>query len=372
MRPIRILCFVFGFAIPLLPVHGNAFASKTLVQVETVQQYTACFGPGWDLANADQSGVNFYTELLRVNSLGFSLHNGRPWQDPDTWNVDYLDPDTVNPWAYSDDYLEADAPNMAISFFQGHGALALSDGMQCTSASDCTHPPLGGGAASCDFSPHTYQAFGTGYGACMYASARALLTCGNGDSSSGPWSPHVAFLTGPNMVLGENPTEGGWRGAGTNGGTSLAIFHISHGLSKWFPNTEWSSLYGGIHLFASILPDWGGDTSDSLAFGNAVASPYSANPHSAVASAYANAITSVYDGGGCPGPGGASGGGINGCGCHVIISYANNRVGASAMLTQSWYSLASDASEYATSTAYYAYLLGCNYDPSTYGWSGSH
>jgi hypothetical protein len=353
--------------IPLLPVHDNALASKTLVEVETVNSYTPCFGGG-DLYNANQSGVNFYTELLRVNSLGFQINGGGSWQDAWTWNTDYLDPDTPNAPPGSMDYAFGDAPNMAISFFQGHGIQNLSDDRPCTSVATCTTYQL---PATCESNPWTYQQLGQGKGACMYATPRALVTCGNRDAGSATTPIHYAYLTGPNMVLGENPSEGGWRGAGTNGGTSLAIFHISQALNVWFPNTEWKSMFGGIHMVAGLLLGWGGDTADSLGFGNAVASPYSTNPNGPVAQSYANAISSITDGTGCWN-GYSYTGGINGCGCHVVIAYGNTlRAPANTLNHEPWAGLTSDQGGTATSTAYSGFMLGCNYNVAEYFWSGT-
>lgn len=263
-------------------------------------------------------------------------------------------------------------PNMALSFFQGHGDGEYS-GAACTSAATCTSPPYGSlpDAGDCVFNPITYTDFGTGKGVCEYASSRCLVTCGNGDAGSSTNANHAACMNGGNMVLGENPTEGGWRGAGTNGGTSLAIIHMSNGLTTWFPNLEWSSLYGGIHMYAGTMPTYGGDTCDSGSFGYAVAHPYSTNPSGAVSTSYTNAISNNPDCTGCPG-GASYGGGFNGCGCHVIVSYANTSAHATALAGQSWNGLTTDSGDYATSTAFYSYTVGCNYNITKYGWNGGN
>jgi hypothetical protein len=178
------------------------------------------------------------------------------------------------------------------------------------------------------------------------------------------------------MVLGNNPVSGDWRGAGTQGGASLAIFHISHGLDAWYPNKEWSSLYGGIRIFASIFVGPGGDTADSPGFGSAVAKAFQANQNGTVGSAYTNAISSVQDGSGCeengtPDKGLSFGGGINGCGCNAAISYSNTATNAHTLLDTTWVGLES-SSALADSTAAYYYDIGCNYNPQTYGWLGGN
>jgi hypothetical protein len=203
--------------------------------------------------------------------------------------------------------------------------------------------------------------YGAGNGVCQYDSPRALAVCGANDANG-----HVAFLS-PNMALGENATNGAWRGAGTNGGTSLAIVHMSFGMMTFFPN-EWFNIFAGLHIYEGIMISWG-DTNDSLGFGNAVASPYSVNPYSSVAQGYVNSISSVTDGGGCSNAT-SWGGGINGCGCQVAMSVSNSTGNAQSMLNERWLDLKYDwASQNVPSNSFYYWTYyTCNYNPTTYPW----
>ncbi|MBV9155585.1 MAG: hypothetical protein JO097_04940, partial [Acidobacteriaceae bacterium] len=71
------------------------------VVVETANAYSSCFGSGSNLSNSNQSGANFLSQLTSVNSLGFQLF--AHWQDSQTWDTDFLDPDTAGANSNDDD-----------------------------------------------------------------------------------------------------------------------------------------------------------------------------------------------------------------------------------------------------------------------------
>jgi hypothetical protein len=366
MSTCRTLCVASGLVIPLLYLHSEASAVKNLVHVETVSSYTPC-GLGPDIPGSNASGENFAAEILRVNSLHFAFDSQHYWNDYNVWGADYLDPDLHGAPAGSNDTYAADQPNTAISFFQGHG-VGVSYGGGCAKASDCTSPSTG----TCVFSPYSKAVFAQqGGGQCFYSSPRDLVFCESHDG--GRTYGWTVASPSSGMALGENSTEGGWRGAGTNGGTSLMIIHISYGLTPWFPNTEWMPAFAGVHMIAGMMVAGGGDVSDSASYGFAVANGYSANPNGAVSTAYMNAINNNPDSYGCQYAGGVyPGTGFWGCGCHVIVSYADTTAHAIALAGQSWAGLQADSGDHATGTAYYWYGVGCNYNPTIYGWSGGN
>src|SRR5271169_3102302 len=211
------------------------------VVAETANSYKSCFGNGSDLSYSNQSGANFLNQLTRVNSSGFSVY--AHWQDSLVWDTDFLDPDTAGANSRDDDTHNFDRPGLAISFFQGHGLSSIkpTSDQVCTSGSQCTRPPAGAsvgnlGTGTCVLSPGSVAQYGAGNGVCQYTSNRAMLTCGSNDANG-----HLAYLS-PNMAFGEDPTDGAWRGAGINGGTSLAIVHMSFGMLTFFPS-EWSNIF---------------------------------------------------------------------------------------------------------------------------------
>jgi hypothetical protein len=168
------------------------------------------------------------------------------------------------------------------------------------------------------------------------------------------------------MALGENPTNGAWRGAGVNGGTSVAIVKMSFGMLTFFP-TQWWSLFAGLHLYEGVMISWG-DSDDSASFGSAVAAAYTANPNSSVAQGYLNAISSVTDGGGCSGAT-SWGGGINGCGCHAAMTLSDSATGVTEVFNENWFAIKGDNVAQG-GTGYWWWGIMCNYNPTTYPWEG--
>jgi hypothetical protein len=362
--------FIAGGSAALLLAPVQPYATPTPeyhygVIVETVNNYKACFGNGSDLSNSNQSGADFLNQLTRYPYFSMFAH----WQDANVWDRDFLDPDTYGAKWADDDTYSFDEPGLAVSFFQGHGLASTKPASDqvCTSGSQCTHPPSGAsvgnlGTGTCVLSPASVAKYGKGNGVCQYTSNRAMVTCGSNDANG-----HLAYLS-PNMAFGENPTNGAWRHAGTNGGTSLAIVHMSFGMLTFFPS-EWSDIFAGLHLYEGLMVSWG-DVNDSAGFGNAVASPYTVNPNSSVTQGYLNAISSVTDGDGSCSPGGSSwNGGFNGCGCHAAMTLSNSADGAWTRFNEPWLALRNDWPSQ-SGVGYWWWGIGCNYDPTTYPWSG--
>ena len=114
-----------------------------------------------------------------------------------------------------------------------------------------------------------------------------------------------------------------------------------------------------------------GDTADSATFGGAVAAPFRANPQGSVGKAFNNSISSVTDGGGCTNSGYSFGGGINGCGCDTVVSYAGNFTNAQTLIDTTWIGLEQNSS-LANSAVQGAYYAGCNYNIGTSPWYGGN
>ncbi len=171
------------------------------------------------------------------------------------------------------------------------------------------------------------------------------------------------------MALGENATVGGWAGAGTNGGASLAIVHMSWGLVPFFPVSEWIHLFAGVQMYAGMMPTYG-DTMDAATFGHAIAAPYTASGgFSTLSTDFVNAIASVTDGGGCGA--GQSGGGFGYCGCHVIMTCSDSVGDARNIINEPW-SAVKFTNGTQTSAAICITTYGCNYNFNTYPWSGGY
>jgi hypothetical protein len=176
------------------------------------------------------------------------------------------------------------------------------------------------------------------------------------------------------VAFGENTTVGSWRGASTDGGTSLAIVRNSQGLVIPF-FSQWWKAFAGLHLFAGVgfpyTPNPNNqnanlnDIIDSTSYGTQVAVPYVMTPSASIHSGYTAAISSVSEGTGCPRSGGGFSwnSGMTGCGCHVIMTVSPTAAGGSTVIEESWTALNND-SPYQTGTGYYYFYWGCNYYPN--------
>jgi hypothetical protein len=359
----------------------DADAAKQYVNVESTNSYTPCFG-GSDLLNSNSSASNFLNAMTSVQFI-FLAANGGVLQDPNAWNVDYMDPGSPEAPPGADDNLYSDAVDVAVSFYQGHGISVIQGNLNCTDQSYCNPPPPGaanqfGGPplsnnGTCSRTPLANR--------CNWASMRALVTCGTGDQGNTIATPdpravpnHLAVMSSGAMVLGNNPIAGNWRGAGTNGGASMVIYKISHGLDTFYPNLELSPAFAGLEIFASVQTAINGDSEDSQGFGAAVAATFTANPFTSAGLDYANAISNVMDGSGCKSvqfPNGNQYGGFNGCGCHTAVSYSTNFTNAAQLVDTTWVSLEVN-NPVANSVTQGAYYAGCNYSLTTYPWSGGN
>jgi hypothetical protein len=124
----------------MVVAQGRARAWGTGVNVETASYYEACAALNEStIPNADPSGRSFMSEITRVNSAGFAITNH--FWDQNTWNSDFLNPNTPNAPTGANGNTYADAPNLAISFLQGHGNMDPSGAQPCWEADMCTAPP---------------------------------------------------------------------------------------------------------------------------------------------------------------------------------------------------------------------------------------
>jgi len=363
----------FGFGVASLLVFTPACAQAPSAQihnrvvVETVNSYSACFGSSSPLTNSNASGSGFLSFLYGPFSLQQYLPLVTQWQDGNVWDTDFLDPDLPGANRLDNDTANFDQPGTAISFFQGHGAGLLKpsgSGSLCNSGDDCANPPAGTSVGNlqdgtCAWSPLSVARTGKGY--CNYTSTPTLNTCGNFDAHG-----HKAALS-PGMALGETPFRtafGLWRPAGKNGGTSVAIVHMSFGMWTFFPSSEWAGLFDGLQLYLGLMVS-ADDSEDSASFGPAVGQAIVTNVLGSVADGYLNAMSSVTDGSGCKGwPGG-----FNGCGCHFAMTLSQGAQGASDNFNGDFFSLLVDGDSQ-FGPGYWQWGAVCNYDPVKYPWSG--
>jgi hypothetical protein len=351
------------------------------IQIETVNSYSNCYGSGSNLSNSNSSGAAFATEMARVNAEGFSVP-GTPnscgadscwWQDNEVYDTDFLDPDTSGASSSFNDTNNFDQNNRTngIAFFQGHGFNEPSNAggppTGCTASNwqtACAPAPAGTtGVLGCVVTPGSEQYLNkTGGGSCHYnvpSKEPAYVTCSNNDYQ------HFAYLS-QNVKFGESGYSGGWAGAATNGGVGLVF--AKHSFGMWLPfASQWWPVFAGMDLYAGVAIGWG-DSNDSPGYGYAVANPYSRNPTSSVRSGYLGAMNNISDGdGSCPTAFGGTSwpGGMNGCGCHAIMTLSSTAACGQAIIgNETWQNVKnSNYSNCQTGNGYYYWYINCNYNP---------
>ncbi len=297
------------------------------------------------------------------------------YYDNNVYDVDFLDPNLSNaPTPYGDDYEEFDnASNLAISFYQGHGADMGGTGttIPCEAKTDCPASKAQPGAivgrsgyGSCTKSPMIAAARG-GHGECVYTQVNTInptidvCSAGSRNSNHG----QLGF-----MALGENPTNGAWRGAGTDGGTSLALLHMSWGTPIYYPATGLASAFAGLHLLGDVMIANGDINGGDSGWGGAVASLYTANPSLSIAQQFVGLVASDMTGLGCNGSGSVPGG-INGCGCYIMMTVTTAATYNSTPLAESWINLRTN-DPYQNASTYTWVQYECNYNVAQYPWVG--
>lgn len=368
-RAARALCALTALVAVSSPKIASA-EDHPYIEAESVDNYqNCCFPKGSTACNLyyANSGASYFRSTMTdgANDVGFRL--GAWWEDSSVYDSDFMDPDLC-PGRNFNDTGNFDAPGLGISYYQGHG-YGLTKPVPdepCDTMYGCYNPPAGTsvgntGYGACVLTPWTVGKWGAGWGICNYTSSPALATCGAFSANSQTVSLNSC------VALGENTYNGGWRGAGTNGGTSLAIVWMSFGMWTFFPTTEWNPVYAGLHLYAGIMIS-DHDVSDNTPFGYLIADAYNANPSAAVSQGYVDSMSSNYVGSGCSGDGFPAGG-MNGCGCNAVMTLGTNGTYTYNAFNENWYALRNDLAGL-NGTGYWYWSVNCNYNLSQYPWYG--
>jgi hypothetical protein len=348
----RFIAFPKAMLRHLLPivlgvVATAAHAQSTGLVVESVNDYTLRNGPS--LSNSIANGDGF---LQGMTFPGSRFHLNVRWVDKNVWDTDFLDPSANS---QGGDQSNFDTPGTAISYFTGHGFCNSGcSTTSCTTTRACTTPNANAGErmpGTCRFSPFDQPR-------CCYMVDRAAATAGNADKFNG-----VVNYTSGATRWGESPSSGGWAGAGTNGGTNLAVLDISCGILPTFWFQALQNANAGVQMVATIMVA-GGDTANVADRGSTFASFYKANENSRVSDSWLNTMNSLpaNEGGGCPGGGGFHG--FNGCGCNIIIGMDNSAARAAGSMNETWVSLTNDAND-ALGNQFYTTRWQCNYPLSS-------
>jgi hypothetical protein len=327
-----------------------AFAQSYGIIVEAVNSYPTKGTLYNRIANAD----GFYQGMTQPGSNWYLKTR---YTDNSVFDTDFIDPDV---FSVANDTYNFDQTGAGIAYFSGHGVGDAGTGQPCNHNADCTSPPGNGGyPATCRNIPGAGKT-------CLYNSTRYIVTESSGDRYGG-W---VGLNRGGGVAWGESTFSGPWSHAGTNGGINLAIVDISFGI---LPTGFWEqigSAFAGVHLWGTIMPTWG-DTADVGDRGAKFAAKYQANSAGTVADAWVYTLSSLGgEGMACGGNwANGGGGGINGCGCNIILSVDVDRGHSDAKINvESWNLLPWDNYD-STGAGSMSFEWLCNYDAVTYGWS---
>jgi hypothetical protein len=320
-------------------VPARSFASSGIVTeaVDTGYGTGTCLGP--PLQNRVQNATQFRNQLL----LDPRWTSGADYTNASVWDTDFFDPDLGTPG--DDDTHNFDPLGAAISYYSGHGICTsqASPPQSCSRAADCTNPPSGVSAA---YARCVVQQVGVRSSAiCRYSNDVQLYVCGSRDAHN-----HYVDVSSGNIAWGESSYSGGWRGAGTNGGTNLVVLDASCATNP-ASGAQLFNAYAGIHLLATTM-NITGDVADVGDRGVSFAKLYAVNPTGSVASAWAESLNSV----------GGTLHGYNGLGANYVQSLDVSLADATWKTEQeNWIGLTDDRHD-ATGSGFWSATWQCNYD----------
>ena len=327
---------------------------STGLVVESVDNYSIRNGP--TLGNSIANGDGFIAWMTGAPT---------PWLtiSPSPWTLVIRYPDNLAADAdFTDSELNSagrdlwnfDRPSTAISYFTGHGD--CTDGcstQSCTNTSSCTTPVAGSRLpGTCRYSPMDAPR-------CCYLTDRQALTSSSFDFNAG----RANYTSGP-LRWGESTTSGAWAGAGTNGGTNLAVLDISCGVLPPFWSQQLVNAMAGVHMVATILVA-GGDTDNVPDRGATFGAMWASNPNGSPAQAWLDTMASLpaNEGNACidrQGNNLGGGRGFNGCGCNIVVAMDATANSASDKINEDWRDLRSDDRD-ATGRNFYVARMQCNY-----------
>ena len=356
-------------------ISTHARATATGIFVEGVDNFPAssccadgiCFSAS-NLGNSQTNSQGFLDQML-ASPNSWQLTYNTPWYNDDCGTSDYYDPQMTG--QVDEDYKWFDAPSTYASYVTAHGMCPDTNtpefGDQCWHDSECaSHSPPAG-----ERQPGTCVRWPwDNYGRCRYSSDRRIIL---GNRTAGP--PNrcgIVNYTSGNVKWGENPyIQGnpGWAGAGTNGGTHLAVLDISCAELSG-RHQEIFPAFAGMHMLATTLVVKG-DMANVPDRGRHFASHYTANPNGIVSNSWNDTLNSEnwHQNAYCHARGilqpAVGGLGYNGCGAQSVTALGATAAEAHSLVGETWYDLRWDGRS-ATGASYYEQWYACNYDCYTW------
>jgi len=353
---------VAGAALAFLAVWAQAAPaqSSSKLNVETVNDYSYLVGDHSQDTHCNTEGDNLWTALL---ASGSPYVGGNHYKDGLVWDTDFYDPDLTGNPSDSDTY-NFDSGGTAISYVCAHGTCDDVVHTTCSSDADCGAnaycpgmPPLDSGEVRL----------------CIKESARRLFTSSASSSHANQvwYGLNPGFTPYKSFALGEDAASGGYNGAGTNGGTNLAVIVNSCGIRSHYYIDDTTHFFGGTHSVMMAMPTaaWktgGGqycasDTATYAARGSYMANQALANPFAAVGDAWLN--PTQVDHGFATTASGCS----HSWGANIIIARDTTSSGAVwHRQTEGWMGARFESND-PKGNGYWAARWMCNYDCNTYG-----
>jgi hypothetical protein len=327
--------------------------SSTGIVTETISDYTYVSGGSTgNNTDANTEGDGFYNAMVAAGTGYTAL---RRYEDSSVYDTDFYDPNLTGN-SVDDDTSNFDPAGAAISLVIAHGICDDLTTTVCTSDANC------GAGAYC---PGDQLGAGE-QRTCIKESSRRLVT-------SSPYSSHGNYVwygydDQKSFALGEDANSGGFDGAGTNGGTNVAIIVNSCGTRSRYFLDDSANFFGGVHSVMMAMPtesylDSTGaqkfsDTAQWSARGSTLSAYILANILAPTSDAWWNP-TMIQPGHGYNG-GHSHGANI------VMARDATASLAQWHVQTESWFGALLDGND-ATGNGYWYAWFVCNYDCNTYG-----
>ncbi len=334
------LAIVSGLQLPNV-VRAESAISRGVI-VESIDAYPGCGPLGQSIPNGD----NFMSAITAYGEFNYAHR----WVDGQVLLGDFVESSD----SASDSF---DAPNLAISYFTGHGRDSAGiTATGCFNAGNCNTPPPGSTLPGVCLRWPLDAA-----GRCHYRAMDRRFQLNN--------CQDVNYSTG--VRWGESNFSGGWGGAGTNGGTNMVVIDSSHA-EKTGQYPEVMGAIRGTHVLMATMTHTG-DTLNTSERGLYLGWMYMLNSQGIASVAWNDTLNNLSDRNTwCQsqfGNGSVGGGyGFNGCGAN-----ATNAVGASSAeainhLNETWPSIRQNSND-TKGNGFWQVRWNCNYDCATWSFT---
>lgn len=329
----------------------------TGVTAEAVDHYPV---QGYSTIKCIDEATGYFDTLTLTSGTIFT--QSAYYTDNNVYDSDFIDPESAS-IPGGNDTNNFDRPGEATAYFCGHGNCNDQDNYHyCYHNSDCA---ISGYTTVCMSNGPVYPTIGN----CTTLLDHEMQV---NDVPQSIVSGSVIYSGGSLVRLGENPTSGGWAGAGTNGGAHFPIISNSCGIRPTFLPQISQAMFAGASIVGMFMPVTRlSDLCDETSRGTHIAQTYTANPYSGVSVGFNTAIASLSQtsGGSCPtypnGPGhtytNGGGRGFDGCGAHVVIAWSDTASDANVAMDQPWTTLITNTF-LGTSAVFWRADWQCNYD----------